>query len=71
MRWTGQIEARYSETYTFMTRSDAGVRLWIDGQLIIDAWDDHELSSHWGTIDLEAGQRYDIRLEYYERASRA
>src|SRR5688500_11029735 len=32
-RWVGQIEPRYSETYTFSTRSDEGVRLWIDGKL--------------------------------------
>src|SRR5262245_7606893 len=33
VRWTGQVIPRYSETYTFYTRSDDGVRLWVNGQL--------------------------------------
>ncbi|QEG23463.1 PQQ-dependent sugar dehydrogenase [Mariniblastus fucicola] len=68
IRWTGEIESRYSETYTFNTRSDDGVRLYVDGQLIIDEWNDHAATNHTGTIFLEAGVRYDIRLEYYENA---
>ena len=35
-RLTGSIEPRYSERYTFTTVSDDTVRLWIDGQLVID-----------------------------------
>jgi glucose/arabinose dehydrogenase len=70
-RWTGQIESRYSETYTFNTRSDDGVRLYIDGQLVIDQWNDHAPTNHTGRIFLEAGVRYDIRLEYYENGGGA
>lgn len=66
VRWTGQIEPLYSETYTFQTRSDDGVRLWIDNQLIINQWNDHAPTNHTGTITLEAGVLYDIRMEYYE-----
>ncbi|HEY9845321.1 MAG TPA: family 16 glycosylhydrolase, partial [Candidatus Caenarcaniphilales bacterium] len=29
IRWTGQVQPRYSETYTFYTLSDDGVRLWV------------------------------------------
>src|SRR5438045_505562 len=39
-RWTGMVVPRYAETYTFYTTTDDGVRLWIDGQLIIDKWVD-------------------------------
>ncbi|MBC1281315.1 hypothetical protein GNF10_36710, partial [Nostoc sp. UCD121] len=35
-RWTGQVEAKYSETYNFYTSSDDGVRLWVNGQQIIN-----------------------------------
>ena len=41
VRWTGEVEAAFTETYTFYTMSDDGVRLWIDGQQIIDDWNDH------------------------------
>jgi ribosomal protein L35AE/L33A len=67
VRWTGQVEARYSETYTFYTYSDDGVRLWVNDQLIINNWTDHAPKEDIGTITLTAGQRYNIRMEYYER----
>lgn len=71
VRWTGTIEPRFSERYTFTTRSDDGVRLFIDGRLIIDQWNDHAPTNHTGSITLEAGVQYDIRMEYYENAGGA
>lgn len=40
VRWTGKIKPTYSETYTFTTTADDGVRLWVNGQLLIDRWSD-------------------------------
>lgn len=71
IRWTGTIEPRYSETYTFNTRSDDGVRLYVDGQLVIDQWTNQAATNHSGSIDLEAGVQYDIRLEYFENSGNA
>ena len=31
VRWTGQVQAQFSQTYTFYTTSDDGVRLWVNG----------------------------------------
>ncbi len=66
VRWTGQVQPEYSESYTFKTRSDDGVRLWVNGQKLIDNWTDHGATDDSGTIQLQAGLKYDIRLEYYE-----
>jgi len=71
IRFTGQVEALYSELYTFETTSDDGVRLFVNGELIIDNFTNHAATLDRGTIFLEAGVRYDIRLEYYERTGRA
>ncbi len=65
-RWTGQMEAEYNETYTLYTLSNDGVRLWLDDQLLIDDWNIHESTWNSATIDLEAGQKYDLRLEYFD-----
>jgi len=65
-RWTGQIQPRYSEKYTFYTLSDDGIRLWVNNQLLIDNWTDHGGTENTGTIDLEAGRKYDIKIEYYQ-----
>jgi hypothetical protein len=70
-RWTGQVKPANSETYTFYTTSDDGVRLWVDDKLIVDNWTDHAPTENQGTITLAAGQLYDVRMEYYERGGGA
>ena len=37
-RWQGQVQPQYSETYYFDVIADDGVKLWVNGQLIIDSW---------------------------------
>jgi hypothetical protein len=64
VRWTGQIQAQVSETYTFSTVSSGGVRLWVNGQELIDHWSDHATATDSGTIVLQAGESYSIKLEY-------
>jgi glucose/arabinose dehydrogenase len=66
VRWTGQVQARATGTHTFYVSSDDGVRLWVAGKLVVDNWTDHFETEASGTIDLTAGQRYDVRLDYYE-----
>ncbi len=69
--WTGQILAPETGAYTFTTTSDDGVRVWVNGQQLINAWDDHASKQDSGTITLQAGQKYDIKVNYYERAGGA
>ena len=64
-RWTGQIQPKYSGEYTFYVTSDNGRRLWINNQLIVDKWLD-DVSENTGKITLVAGQKYEIKLEYFE-----
>ncbi len=66
VRWTGQFVAQYTETYTFYTVNDDGARLWVNGQLLIDDWNGHTPTENSGSIALTAGQKYDIKLEYYD-----
>jgi hypothetical protein len=65
-RWSGEIEPRFSEEYTLHTLSNDGVRLWVDGKLIIDNWTGHSATEDAGKIKLEAGKRYPIKLEYFQ-----
>ncbi len=71
VRWTGQVEAQFTQTYTFYTQSDDGVRLWVNGQQLVNNWTDHSTTENSGTISLTAGQRYDIRMEFYENGGAA
>ncbi|HXI60328.1 MAG TPA: PA14 domain-containing protein, partial [Polyangia bacterium] len=72
VRWTGTVIAPATGNYTFQTVSDDGVRLWLGDQLVIDHWTDHgEKTDTAAPIALGAGQRTDVKLEYYERTGRA
>jgi glutamine amidotransferase-like uncharacterized protein len=71
VRWNGFVRAQFSESYTFYTVSDDGVRLWVNGQLIVNNWTDHAPVQNKGIIALEAGKTYPIKMEYYERGGGA
>lgn len=64
VRWTGQISPLYSEPYTFSADADDRIRVWINDQLLIDRWD--QPTDRNPTINLDAGQDYNIRVEYAE-----
>ncbi|HTL08707.1 MAG TPA: PA14 domain-containing protein [Chitinophagaceae bacterium] len=70
-RWTGYVQPLYSETYTFYTNSDDGVRLWVNGQLLVNNWTAHSALENSGTITLTAGVKYDIKIEYFENTGSA
>ncbi len=66
-RWSGQVQAPVSGAYVFSTNSDDGVRLWLNGVQVINNWTDHGPTiDNSASIPLTAGQKYDIRLEYYD-----
>jgi hypothetical protein len=64
-RWSGVIVPRYSETYTFVIPADDGVRLWVNGQQLINRFE-YGPAEASGSIRLNANQRYSLRLEYLE-----
>ncbi len=72
VRWTGQIEATCTETYTFYVFSDDGARLWVNNQLLLDRWfDQYGPETASSPISLTAGQRYDFKVEFYENGNGA
>jgi PA14 domain-containing protein/chitobiase/beta-hexosaminidase-like protein/Big-like domain-containing protein/carboxypeptidase family protein len=72
VRWTGQVQATTTGDFVFATNSDDGVRLWVEGQQVIDNWTDHgDTLNSSAPVHLEAGEKYDLRLEWYERGSAA
>jgi len=72
-RWTGEVEAGYTETYTFYPKTDDGVRLWVGGKQLVDSWETVPIypKEHSGTINLIAGSTYRIVMEYFESTANA
>lgn len=70
-RWTGAIQPQFNETYTLYTTTDDGVRLWVNGQLLLDHWVDQAPTEYSAPITLRAQERYNIEMDYYENAGGA
>ena len=66
VRWHGLVRPQTTETYTFITRNNDGVRLWVGGKLLIDSWHGSVRATHSGSIALRGKSFYDIRLEYFD-----
>lgn len=64
VRWTGRLQAQFSEATTLLLNSNDGVRLWIDGQLVINDWLNSAPGERSAAVNLTAGRRHTIRLEY-------
>ncbi len=65
IRWEGDIETLNAGTYTFHVRSDDGARLFVDNRLLMDKWRNAPQAGAV-SIELEAGRRYPIRLDYFD-----
>jgi PA14 domain/Domain of unknown function (DUF1929)/Glyoxal oxidase N-terminus len=71
VRWTGQVQPQFNQTYTFHATTDDGVRLWVNGVQIINHWVDGAAAEYTGTISLQANQLYTIQMDYYENGGTA
>jgi len=72
VRWQGKIEAPVSGGYLFQTDSDEGMRVWVNGQIIIDNFTAHTVTTDTSAaIQLTAGTKYDIRVDLYDLTGQA
>ena len=72
IRATGQIQANSNGNNSFAVLSDEGVRVWVNGQPVVDNWTDHGGTWNSFTVPhLVAGEWYDIQIDYYENGGSA
>jgi mono/diheme cytochrome c family protein len=72
VRWTGEVKTSGAGAYRFRTITDDGVRLWVNGVLVINNWSDHSATTNTSSsITLAANTRYTIKMEYYEKTGSA
>jgi hypothetical protein len=68
-RWTRQLDFE-GKTYLFYVRADDGVRLWVDGQLLIDQWQDGSTRTYSAQRIMTQG-KHAVRVEMYEHSGQA
>jgi chitodextrinase len=69
-RLIGQLGFASSGTYTFSVTADDGVRLFVDGLLLIDKWLDQPATTYSASRVLSAGT-HEVKLEYFENGGAA
>ncbi|HEY0705710.1 MAG TPA: PQQ-dependent sugar dehydrogenase, partial [Polyangia bacterium] len=71
-RWTGFVLPQFTESYTFATDSDDGVRVWVNDVLVLDAWTVHAVRRDTAMpVALTAGQKATIRMEFFDDSADA
>ncbi|HEX7803222.1 MAG TPA: glycoside hydrolase family 3 C-terminal domain-containing protein [Pseudoxanthomonas sp.] len=67
IRWSGQLLPPVSGAYQVQVAANDGVRLYLDGKLVLDHWrNEDRLSAHGVGVELVAGRAYDLKLEYFD-----
>jgi hypothetical protein len=65
VRWSGLIEAPVNGSHVLQTQSDASIRVWLDGRLVIDNWTSRSAKpKNSPSFNWSAGRRYPITVEY-------
>ena len=69
-RWTRTIEVP-AGSYRFDAAGDDGIRVWVDGQLLIDGYFHHETLDTVSNIIYLTAQPHDIRVDFFENGGEA
>ena len=70
-RWTGFVQIDEPGVWLFTTRSNDGLRLWVDDQLVVEAWDLHGAQNDTGSVHLRAPGWYPLVLEHFNSGGTA
>lgn len=65
VRWVSSRYFSSAGNYVFTATADDGVRVWVDGNLIIDEWQDQVATTYSATVYLSKGY-HTVVVEYYE-----
>ncbi|HEY0792309.1 MAG TPA: glycoside hydrolase family 3 C-terminal domain-containing protein [Chthoniobacterales bacterium] len=71
IRWTGFFVPAQDGQHLLRARSDDAMRVYLDGQLVINDWEDHGSHTASQIQTLQAGRRYALKVEYRNRAGGA
>jgi mannan endo-1,4-beta-mannosidase len=71
IRWNGWLLAPRPGNYRLKIFSDDGVRLWLDGRLLVDAWIPQTgREGHDAQVTL-TGRPHRLKIEYFDKGSDA
>src|ERR1041385_2033042 len=66
VRWTGKLTPTVSGNYSLGFSGNGWIRMYLDGQLLIEELKNRRTKTVIRQVDLQAGRDYDLRFEYQE-----
>ncbi len=66
VRWTAKLIPGVSGKYIISFTGDDGYRVWLDNELIMDAWRNQGPTENYKAIELFARREYDLKIEYFQ-----
>ncbi|MDX2185229.1 MAG: glycoside hydrolase family 3 C-terminal domain-containing protein, partial [Gemmatimonadaceae bacterium] len=70
-RWTGTLIVPPEGITRLGVDGNDGVRIWLDGTLVLDAWEKRSAGVQLAAVRLAAGTRHELKVEYTERTGNA
>lgn len=67
IRWTGDFVAPHTGAYFIGGEFDDAIKLYLNGKLLIDRTLNRNKSSDVAKIEIEAGKKYSLKLEYTQQ----
>ncbi len=71
VRWTGKLTAPEGGEYVLAATSDDGVRVWLDGNVVLENWTIHPPTTDRVRIQVRKGRPMDFRVDYYQAEGQA
>lgn len=71
VRWTGRLISPVTGKVKLGVNTDDGVRLSLDGKLLIDKWEQKGNHEEVVEVELKEGQEYDLKMEYNDHGGEA
>jgi alpha-D-xyloside xylohydrolase len=65
-KWEGFLLTKSAGDYQISLSADDGMRMWVDGKLVVDDWKSRDIATHRVTLSLPGNARIPIRIEYYQ-----
>ncbi|MBD3322012.1 MAG: T9SS type A sorting domain-containing protein, partial [Chitinivibrionales bacterium] len=81
-RWTGTVVPLFTEEHRFCATTNGGCRMWVNGTQVFEDWQTFSPSDPWEAKDcrlilsrefipLEAGQEYEVTIEFFSQSTDA
>ncbi len=71
VRWTGELVAPVTGAYILGGEGFNGFRIYLDDELLVEFDGSHHPRKTYKTVNLDAGQSYKLKVEFFERSENA